>query len=180
MERSALGLQKGGNRRRSAKNQVSENINIIVDCCVLDLGITADNLLAPYSIATRMNPMFGRKPNIIGSGLMTERQYNNGRDSLLGLMQDVYDDLTPVFEVADSDSDDSNSKDGSVRQVSNSNHQKAKDELDAFDLFKRQKYIPTIKFSRSLSGTDDRGKQFVVGMGSVVEDRGKDLPSDNF
>ena len=114
-----------------------------------------------------MNPMFGRKPNIIGSGLMTERQYNNGRDSLLGLMQDVYDYLTPVFELADLDSDDSNSKDGSVRRASNSNHQKAKGELDAFDLFKRQKYI----FPLSNSAGHSQGRMTVANVLWLVWDQ---------
>ena len=47
------------------------------------LGITAEELPAAYAIATLLNPMFGRKPNIVGSGLMTEKQYAKGRDSLL-------------------------------------------------------------------------------------------------
>ena len=96
---------------------------------------------------------------------------------VLGMMQNVYNDLTPAFDVLDSDSDEEDSKDGSVERVSNSNHQKAKDEFDAFEVFKRQKYLPKIKFSRSLSRTDDDGKHFKVGVGSVIEARGKDLPS---
>ena len=101
------------------------------------LGITADELPAAYSISTLMNPMFGRKPNIIGSGLMTEKQYANGRDILLSMMQDVYDDLTPTFDVVVSSSDEDDSRDGAIERVNNSNHQKAKDELDAFELSRR-------------------------------------------
>ena len=83
------------------------------------LGITADELPAAYCISTLMNPMFGRRPNIIGSGLMTEKQYTNGRDNLLSMMQDVYDDLTPTFDVVDSSSDEDDSRDGAIERVNN-------------------------------------------------------------
>eukprot|EP00956_Cyclotella_meneghiniana_P013839 scaffold20280_cov78-Cyclotella_meneghiniana.AAC.2 len=46
------------------------------------LGVTAEELPPAYAIATLMNPMFGRKANIVGSGSMTEEQYNNGREAL--------------------------------------------------------------------------------------------------
>eukprot|EP00956_Cyclotella_meneghiniana_P013840 scaffold20280_cov78-Cyclotella_meneghiniana.AAC.3 len=94
------------------------------------------------------------------------------------MMQDVYDDLTPTYEVDDLNDGDVDCRDGPVQRISNSNHLKAKDELDAFELFKLYKYIPKIRFTRSLSRTDEDGTLFEVGYGSVVEARGKDLTSN--
>lgn len=115
-------MQLDAAQRRSKKAKYDEVVEMedeIVTYCEVyaedlkrRLGITADELPAAYSIPTLMNLMFGRKPNIIRSRLMTEKQYANGRDNLLSMMQDVYNDLTPVYDIADSDGGENNSKDG--------------------------------------------------------------------
>ena len=75
------------------------------------LGINNDRLPVAYSLTALLNPMFGLKPVIVGSGLMNESQYHNACEGLLRDMQDELDKKNPPVEI---NSDEDNSLDGSV------------------------------------------------------------------
>jgi len=62
------------------------------------LGITDVRLPIAYTLTSLLNPLFGLKPVIVGSGLMSEIQYQNAREGLLRHMQDEFDKTNPPVE----------------------------------------------------------------------------------
>jgi hypothetical protein len=118
------------------------------------LGLDQQELPAAFSTATLLNPMFGRSPNIIHSGLMTRVQYNRARNLLVS----------------------SYSADGFVQPLEDHHYQQAEKELSQFEMFKQSKYIPELKYDRCISGVNEKGTTFKIGCGSLI-DRGEDLPS---
>jgi hypothetical protein len=121
--------------------------------------------------------MFGLKPVIVGSGLMTShsQQYESARETILRMMQDELDAKNPPVNV---DSGDDNSLDGKITVEDNDNYRIAEKELNRFEEYKRQKYLAKLKLGRSLSNEDSRGRVIKLGVGPV-ESRGDDLPSGN-
>jgi len=63
------------------------------------LGLDQQELPAAFSTATLLNPMFGRSPNIIHSGLMTRVQYNRARNLLVRVIQDELEAASPVIDM---------------------------------------------------------------------------------
>ena len=57
-------------------------------------------------VATLLNPMFGLKSNVVGSGLMTDDQYDAARNELICELQDIMDETAPPV-YSDSSGDDS-------------------------------------------------------------------------
>ena len=95
-------------------------------------------------------------------------------------MQDYLDAKHPTL-CADSDdenSNDSGSNDGYHVEKTNSNYNRAEEEFNTFESFKRNKYRP--KWARVnseiLSGIGHNGNMQEINVGPV-EENGKDLPS---
>eukprot|EP00956_Cyclotella_meneghiniana_P033656 scaffold98044_cov37-Cyclotella_meneghiniana.AAC.1 len=137
------------------------------------LGMDDDRLPAAYTITALLNPMFGLKPAIVGSGLMNETQYQNAREGLLREMQDEFDKKNPPVE---HNSDDNNSLDGSVTVEDSGNYKLAVLEFQHFEEYEKQIHIPKCKLGRCLEKKDSKGRVIRLGVGPVVS-RGKDLPS---
>jgi hypothetical protein len=100
--------------------------------------------------------------------------------ALIHAMQDYLDAKHPTL-CADSDdenSNDSGSNDGYHVEKTNSNYNRAEEEFNTFESFKRNKYRP--KWARVnseiLSGIGHNGKMQEIIVGPV-EENGKDLPS---
>jgi hypothetical protein len=104
---------------------------------------------------------------------MTKAQYSMARECLLRVMQDDFDAKNPLWFP---ESERENSLDGSVNIGENDIYFLAKKELVCFEQYKRQKYLPTFKFDRSISGTNENGKVITLGYGPV-EKYGANLPS---
>lgn len=137
------------------------------------LGINNDRLPVACSLTALLNPMFGLKPVIVGSGLMNESQYHNAREGLLQDMQDELDKKNPPVEI---NSDEDNSLDGSVAVDDSGNYRSAEKEFQHFEEYKKQKYQPKCKLGRCLENKDSKGRLIRLGVGPVVS-RGEDLPS---
>lgn len=139
------------------------------------LGVDEDRLPIAYTFMALLNPMFGCRPVLIGSKLMTPMQYDNARELLVRAIQDELDLKNPIVNTSvDSDSD--NSLDGDVVDLDNDNRRLAERELRRFESFKMQRYIPTLKFTRCLENIDNKGRTLKIGYGTI-ESRGEDLPS---
>ena len=134
------------------------------------LGIDGQFLPSAYSIATLLNPLFGLKPLIVESELMSASQYDYARKALMKRIHDYYDHTNPMlFDNDDESSTDS--LDGDVPKIENENYRKAVSELTSYEQYKRNKYHPTMDEDGSLGV----GK-FTLYRGKVTK-RGKDLPS---
>jgi hypothetical protein len=119
------------------------------------LGLGKNTLSTAFAISTLLNPMFGRKPNIIGAKLMTEEQYERSRRSREAPVTDV-----DLLEVETSN----HSKDGDCEFIDDYIHQHAEEELKQFELFKMWKFIPELKYERMIVGTNDEGSgNFEIG-----------------
>ena len=121
-----------------------------------------------------LNPMFGRERTIVGSGLMNKTQYGIARERLLRAIQDELDAKNP-YVLESSDSEDS--LDGSLQDEENNNYRLALTEFRKFENFKKQKYLPELKYERSISSKDDSGRSITIGYGQVVKP-GANLPSE--
>jgi hypothetical protein len=144
------------------------------------LGLGKNTLSPAFAISTLLNPMFGRKPNIIGAKLMTEEQYERSRRSIVRLIKDEMERDVPVTDVDLLEVETSNhSKDGDCEIVDDYIHQRAEEELKQFELFKMWKFIPELKYERMIVGTNgtEGGGNFEIGVGPVVK-RGQNLPSN--
>jgi hypothetical protein len=101
--------------------------------------------------------------------------------ALIHAMQDYLDAKHPTLCVDSDDgmSNESDSNDGYVVEKTNSNYNRAEEEFNTFESFKRNKYRP--KWARVdseiLSGTEQNGtvQEIIVG---PAEENGKDLPSE--
>ena len=135
------------------------------------LGVDRDQLPAALAIPTLLNPLFGTRHKIVGSGLMTERQYILARSSLLRKMQDILDDKFPVL--VESSSSEDEDEDGVMVDRDNSNYNRAVEELERFERFKKSKYRPEIEMvtAKVLKGP---GGELVIG---PAKSPGKNLPS---
>ena len=56
------------------------------------IGIKSYKLPAALGVTTLLNPMFGLKPEVVGSGLITDAQYDEARSDLFYQMQDILDE----------------------------------------------------------------------------------------
>lgn len=70
------------------------------------LGINDDRLPGSYTIMTLLNPLFGLKPVIVGSKLMTETQYDHAREGVVRLIQEELDSKNPITSSGAKDGDD--------------------------------------------------------------------------
>lgn len=140
------------------------------------LGINDDRLPGSYTIMTLLNPLFGLKPVIVGSKLMTETQYDHAREAVVRLIQEELDSKNPITSSGAKDDDD-NSLDGEIAESDeNDNRRLAEREMRRFESHKMQKYIPERKLGRKLSNVDSKGRLIEVGVGPVKA-KGDDLPS---
>jgi hypothetical protein len=121
------------------------------------------------------DPMFGREPKIVGSGLMTPEQFRRARDGLLKLMQTEFDQASPVEDTSNWE-DEANELDGSSSEEDNDSYNHAKSELERFERFKKVRYLPTLKFDRCLWAVNENGVDVEIGVGPI-EKRGENLPS---
>ncbi len=87
---------------------------------------------------------------------MNQTQYSHACEALLR-MQDEFDAKSSVLLIP-SDSNNSNSLDGTFDYLENNNYHLGEKELLRFEQLKQQKYLPTFNFDHSISGTNDRGK----------------------
>ena len=137
------------------------------------LGLNKKSRPTTMAVSALLNPTFGLKPTIVGSGLMTEDQYENAERTLVQMMIDILDAKNPNLDADDSDSEDS--RDGSLPPVNNGSTSQAQAELNAFYKYKKAKYLPTI------GGTchelyNELNREIRVG--STVQSKGEDLPSN--
>ena len=139
------------------------------------LGIKHDKLPAALSVTMLLNPMFGLKPKIVESGIMTEAQYSKARRALLYMIQDIMDAMspTPVVNCDSGSSSELDSEDEELPTQENNNFNLASAKLILFENYKKKKYHPVREESQSkvLSGLCD------VHAGPV-ESHGSDLPSE--
>ena len=63
------------------------------------LGLNKPKLPTTLSVSALLNPLFGLEPTIVGSGMMTQEQYDNATRSLLQMMQDILDSNDPNVKV---------------------------------------------------------------------------------
>lgn len=68
------------------------------------LDIDNDEISPALSLPALLNPMFGDKSRIVGSGLMTEKQYIKAEADLLQRMHDILDRENPIPASAPPDS----------------------------------------------------------------------------
>jgi hypothetical protein len=140
------------------------------------LEINEDRLPPAYTIMTLLNPLFGLKPIIVGSKLMTETQYDHAREAVVRLIQEELNSKNPITSSGVNDDDD-NSLDGEIAEVDeNDNRRLAEKEMCRYESFKMQKYLPKLKLGRKLSNVDHKGRTIELGVGPV-EAKGDDLPS---
>ena len=59
------------------------------------IGLDSRKLPVALGVATLLNPMFGLKSVIVGSGLMTDAQYDAARNELICELQDIMDETAP-------------------------------------------------------------------------------------
>lgn len=131
------------------------------------LGINDDRLPGSYTIMTLLNPLFGLKPVIVGSKLMTETQYDHAREGVVRLIQEELDSKNPITSSGAKDGDD-NSLDGEIAESDeNDNRRLAEREMRRFESHKMQKYIPERKLGRKLSNVDSKGRLIEVGVGPI-------------
>ena len=138
------------------------------------------------AIPTLLNPMFGQRKVIVGSDLMSDPQYNKSRNRLLQMMQDILDRKHPIAVEVDADSEPDSEDDDDVGEQVNSNYNRAGEELQLFESYKKKKYRPKLskdksKMLENIVVPDDENDghgvsnfQLLVG---PVETRGADLPS---
>ena len=94
------------------------------------LAVDSENLPDSLALPTLLNPMFGSKHTIIGSGLMTEKQYDNARNLLIRRMQDILDiKYPPMYDDSDDEDDNSEVEEDGSDDEDNSNYGKAKKEV---------------------------------------------------
>ena len=99
-------------------------------------------LPATLGVATLLNSIFGLKPKVVGSGLITEAQYDRARSDLLYQMQGILDEKSPPV--------DSSQCEGEVLPAhQNINYNKAEAELLLFENFKEKKFHPTFQKAKS-------------------------------
>jgi hypothetical protein len=126
----------------------------LADCLSLNDRHLPDVLATP----TLLNPLFGNEKRIVGSGLMSEGQYFKARQNLLKNMQDILDkkNLLLCYTLSDNSISEGSSddKDDDFPQRDNTNHGKAKEELEEFESLKRKKYQPRVRkvTARCLTG----------------------------
>ena len=75
----------------------------------LGLGIDDETLPASLGIPVLLNPVFGSKERIIGSGFMSETQYNKAEQDLLEKMQEILDRKNHIVTAIAVDSSNSSS-----------------------------------------------------------------------
>ena len=152
------------------------------------IGVNGDRVTTALGVATLLNPMFGLKPKVVGSELMSGDQYDKARVELICQMQDIMDDkYPPVYSLSDSDSSEIDSDDEELPGQQNMNYNKSETEMICFDNYKKKKYHPTICKSKSkiLAGQekeiwvgppDKRGKKLLLGrnlFGYLCTQRGR-------
>ena len=136
--------------------------------------INEERLPESFSIPALLNPLFGTRAKVVGSGLMTSNQYRRARQALLSQMQDHLDKMyPPVCESSDnSDSEESedSESDEEVPDRVNTNHARAEEELRELQRWSKKKYRPSIAKSTARVLVGDEAE---ISIGPV-EGRGKD------
>lgn len=137
------------------------------------IGLDRRKLPVALGVATLLNPMFGLKSNVVGSGLMTDDQYDAARNELICELQDIMDETAPPV-YSDSSGDDSSEDEEDMPFTQNINYNKALAEVNAFDNYKKKKYRPSIVMSPKTQVLVGERKKIWVG---CTGEAGKDLPS---
>ena len=139
-----------------------------------------DNIL-PEAMGTTalLNPLFGPKSKIVGSGMMTYSQHRKARLSLLSKMQDILDKKYPPMCDSSSESESSDDSEDSDNEDMpdriNVNRSRAVEELEEWERWTAKKYRPKVAQStaRALVGDDAE-----ISIGPLSTDgRRKNLPS---
>ena len=137
------------------------------------IGLDRRKLPVALGVATLLNPMFGLKSNVVGSGLMTDDQYDAARNELICKLQDIMDEIVQRV-YSDSSGDDSSEDEEDMPFMQNINYNKALAEVNAFDNYKKKKYRPSIVMSPKTQVLVGERKKIWVG---CTGEAGKDLPS---
>lgn len=153
---------------------VAQYQKVYADDLELRLGLKKRKLPTTLSVSALLNPMFGLEPTIVGSGMMTQEQYNNATSSLLQMMQDIFDSNDPNLNSEGSDSDDEDSRDGVLPVFDNGNHRKAREEYALFCKYKKSKYLPEVG-GNFLGLSKEENRDIRVGTKCIKQ--GEDLPS---
>ena len=156
------------------------------------LRISDDDKKLPVALSmpALLNPMFGTREYIVGSELMSERQYDMAEDKLLQRMTDILDRTNPLFapnkehneEISNNqgtNGTDDTSSEEEVEEVNiiNSNFQKAKQEWSNLKKWTSKQYRPKIDSNSSkTTRLGHNGTRKSIYIGPVLE-RKKDLPN---
>jgi hypothetical protein len=140
------------------------------------LELNKHRLSAAFAITTLLNPVFGQRPSIVGSGMMTDTQYHNAKEMVLRAIQDILDskDTSIIVEVS-SDDNSAHPLDEMIDHVDNEHYHQAQKEFNKFEVFKMRAFLPELEFTKSLKNVTDEGVVIEIGEGTVKK-RGKDLP----
>ena len=111
------------------------------------VGVNSDSLPTTLGVATLLNPMFGLKPKVVGSELMSGDQYDKARVELICQMKDIMNETSPpVYSSSDSDISEIDSDDEELPGQQNMKYNKAEAEMICFDNYKKKKiYLIIIK-----------------------------------
>ena len=142
------------------------------------LEANANRLPPAHTRTTILNPMFGLKPVIVGSTLMTKVQYNYAREDIVRTIQTELDSKSEVVVLATNDAESEDSLDGEFVDEENDNRRAAEREMSRFEKFKMQRFIPKLELGRCLENEDSKGRYIKLGIGPVKQ-RGENLPSGN-
>ena len=85
------------------------------------LGLNETHLPNAVSFPTLLNPMFGNKKLIVGSGLMTEVQYERAKGRLLQRMVRIRDRKSPSTSQSTADADVLDREDDDIEFGTNEN-----------------------------------------------------------
>lgn len=158
-----------------------------------------ETLPASLEIPVLLNPLFGSKERIIGSGFMPETQYNKAQQDLLEKMQDILDRKNPIVATItvdssnssscgsdskgetskNSSSSSSSSEDEETPTIVNSNHAIAKEQFQRYMTWHQKKFLPEmdkVKSQTIYGGGKGNNKGKKMRIGPVLK-KGKDLPS---
>jgi hypothetical protein len=142
------------------------------------LELNKHRLSPAFAITTLLNPVFGQRPIIVGSGMMTDTdtQYHNAKEIVLQATQDILDskDTAIIVEVS-SDDGSAHPLDEMIDHVDNEHYHQAQKEFAKFEMFKMRAFLPELEFTKSLKNVTADGVVVEIGEESV-KTRGKNLP----
>lgn len=91
------------------------------------LGLDRDTLPVAMAIGTLLNPIFGIRSKIVGSGLMSAVRFRRARATLLHKMQDIIEERFPMEAVVEKKKYDSEGEELPNRE--NVSHKTSEEEL---------------------------------------------------